>query len=126
MERFEFTGWYYFVHRLVQRLREQNPKATSIPDFVKRLTIIGVFSGEVISDYSRNSNKKEEAAEAVIHSICGYAKCKLAEMSLKNDHAHLFVMIPPKVTISDLVGREKEKTSLRLFQKFRQLIKKPY
>jgi putative transposase len=38
---------------------------------------------------------------------------------------HLLVMIPPKVSISDLLGRLKGQTSMKLFHQFRYL-KKPY
>ncbi len=35
-------------------------------------------------------------------------------------------MIPPKVSISSLMGRVKGQTSMKLFQQFRELRKKPY
>jgi len=35
-------------------------------------------------------------------------------------------MIPPKVSISQLMGRLKGQTSMRLFRQFRYLKKKPY
>ena len=35
-------------------------------------------------------------------------------------------MIPPKVAISDLMGRVKGQTSIKLFKQFHQLRKKPY
>src|SRR6266567_7366271 len=42
------------------------------------------------------------------------------------DHVHLVVMIPPKLSISDLLGRLKGQTAMKLFQQFRHLKKKPY
>jgi putative transposase len=35
-------------------------------------------------------------------------------------------MIPPKVSVSELLGRVKGQTSIKLFNKFRELKKKPY
>lgn len=35
-------------------------------------------------------------------------------------------MIPPKVSVSVLLGRLKGQTSMRMFQQFRYLKKKPY
>ena len=47
-------------------------------------------------------------------------------MNVQRDHVHLIVMIPPKVAISDLMGRVKGQTSIKLFRQFQQLRKKPY
>ena len=35
-------------------------------------------------------------------------------------------MVPPKVAISDLMGRVKGQTSIKLFKQFRHLRNKPY
>jgi len=39
---------------------------------------------------------------------------------------HMVVMIPPKVAVSELMGRLKGQTSMKLFNKFRDLKGKPY
>jgi len=61
-----------------------------------------------------------------IMAICGYAGCEVVELNVQPDHVHLVVMIPPKLSISDLLGRLKGQTSMKLFQQFRHLKKKPY
>ena len=61
-----------------------------------------------------------------INEICGFAGCEVVELNLQPDHVHLVVMIPPKVSISNLLGRLKGQTSMRLFHQFRNLKKKPY
>lgn len=48
------------------------------------------------------------------------------ELNVQRDHVHLIVMIPPKVAISDLMGRVKGQTSMKLFKQFREFRKKPY
>ena len=68
----------------------------------------------------------KEAVEAGIHAVCGYAGCEVVELNVQADHVHLVVLIPPKVSISDLMGRLKGQTSMKLFQQFRKLRKKPY
>jgi len=68
----------------------------------------------------------KQAAEAGIQAICGYAGCELIELNVQPDHVHLVVMIPPKVSISELLGRLKGQTSMKLFHQFRYLKKKPY
>jgi len=68
----------------------------------------------------------KEAAEAGVQAICGYAGCEVMELNVQPDHVHLVLMIPPKVSISDLLGRVKGQTSMKLFHQFRYLKKKPY
>jgi putative transposase len=68
----------------------------------------------------------KEAVEAGVQAICGFAGCEVVEVNVQSDHVHLVVMIPPKLSISDLLGRLKGQTSMKLFQQFRNLRKKPY
>ena len=68
----------------------------------------------------------KESCEAGIHAICGFAKCEVVELNVQPDHVHLVVMVPPKLSISNLLGRLKGQTSIRLFHQFRYLKKKPY
>jgi putative transposase len=67
-----------------------------------------------------------EAAERAIQAICGYAGCEVVELNVQRDHVHLVLMIPPKVSVSELLGRLKGQTSMRMFNQFRELRKKPY
>ncbi len=68
----------------------------------------------------------KDAASMGIRAICGYAGCEVIELNVQRDHVHLIMMIPPKVAISDLMGRVKGQTSIKLFKQFHQLRKKPY
>ena len=68
----------------------------------------------------------KEAAESGIMAICGYAGCEVVELNVQPDHVHLVVLIPPKLSISALMGRMKGQTSMKLFQQFRHLKKKTY
>jgi len=68
----------------------------------------------------------KEAVEAGIQAICGFAGCEVVELNVQPDHVHLVAMIPPKVSISELLGRLKGQTSMRMFHQFRHLKKKPY
>ena len=67
-----------------------------------------------------------EAAAGAIQAICGYAGCEVVELNVQRDHVHLVLMIPPKVSVSELMGRLKGQTSMRMFRQFQQLRKKPY
>ena len=66
------------------------------------------------------------AVDDGIQAICGYSGCDLVEMNVQSDHVHMVVMVPPKLAISDLMGRVKGQTSIKVFKQFRDLKKKPY
>jgi putative transposase len=61
-----------------------------------------------------------------VQAICGYAGAEVVELNVQKDHVHLIVMVPPKLSISDLMGRVKGQTSMKIFKQFRHLRKKPY
>ena len=44
--------------------------------------------------------------------------CRVIELNVQPDHVHLLVKVPPKVSISKLLGVVKGKTALRIFTKF--------
>ena len=67
-----------------------------------------------------------EAATGAIQAICGYAGCEVVELNVQRDHVHLVVMIPPKLSVSELLGRLKDQTAMKMFKQFQQLRKKPY
>jgi putative transposase len=67
-----------------------------------------------------------ESLETGIQAICGYAGCEVGDLNIQKDHVHLVVMVPPKISISDLMGRVKGQTSMKMFNQYRQLRKKPY
>ena len=47
-------------------------------------------------------------------------------MNIQPDHVHLLAMIPPKISVSDYCGMVKGRTAIRVFNRFRELKKKPY
>jgi putative transposase len=68
----------------------------------------------------------KEAAGVGIHAICGFVGCDVVKLNVQRNHVHLVVMIPPKVSVSNLVGRLKGVTSMKLFNQFRRMRKEPY
>jgi putative transposase len=52
--------------------------------------------------------------------------CEVTEMNVQSDHVHMVVMIPPKLAVSDVMGRLKGQTAMKMFRQFRQMRKKPY
>ncbi len=61
-----------------------------------------------------------------IHAIAGYSGCEVLELNVQKDHVHAVAMVPPKISLSDLMGRVKGQTSMKLFNQFRHLRNKPY
>jgi putative transposase len=64
--------------------------------------------------------------EDCIRSYCEQSKCIIMELNIQEDHIHLLIMIPPKVSISKLMGLVKGKTAIRVFKRFPKLKNKPY
>jgi len=51
---------------------------------------------------------------------------KTVELNVQEDHVHLLAKVPPKLSISVLMGKLKGKTAIRVFQKFPDLRTKRY
>jgi putative transposase len=52
--------------------------------------------------------------------------CEIVELNVQADHAHLLVKVPPKISISKLMGTVKGKARIQIFHQFPYLKKKPY
>ncbi len=52
--------------------------------------------------------------------------CELVELNVQEDHVHLLVKVPPKVSIYKLMGTVKGKTALQIFRQFSYLKDRPY
>ena len=52
--------------------------------------------------------------------------CEVVELNIQEDHVHLLVVIPPKVSVSKLAGILKGRSAIWLFNKFPHLKKKPF
>ena len=61
-----------------------------------------------------------------IRMICEWKNCDVEELNVQIDHIHLMVSVPPKVSISELMGTLKGKLAIKLFKSYPALKKKPY
>ena len=61
-----------------------------------------------------------------IRSLCEWKGCEVEELNVQEDHVHLMVSIPPKVSVSVLMGTVKGKLAIKLFKSYPGLKKKPY
>ncbi len=67
-----------------------------------------------------------QEVKSCIQSFAQRKECEIVELSVQKDHVHLITMVPPKVSISDLMGTVKGRTAIRVFKQFPKLKKKPY
>ena len=58
--------------------------------------------------------------------MCEWKDVEIEELSVMKDHVHLVVIVPPKVSISELMGFLKGKTAIGLFKTYRNLRRRPY
>ena len=61
-----------------------------------------------------------------IPMLLEWKSCEMIEMNVQIDHVHLIVSVPPKVSISQLMGILKGKTAIKIFKSYPQLKVKPY
>ncbi len=61
-----------------------------------------------------------------IQVFSGQKGCEVVELKVQPDHVHALMMVPPKVSISDMMGILKGRTAIRVFKQFPHLKQKPY
>src|SRR5271170_6729742 len=76
--------------------------------------------------YKILKNEIKREIEASIRLFSEQLACKIVEMNVQDDHVHLLVMVPPKVSVSNYVGTVKGRSAMRVFAKFPKLRQKPY
>ncbi|MCU8071535.1 IS200/IS605 family transposase [Shewanella sp. SM32] len=59
-----------------------------------------------------------------IYIFCNMKGCEVLELNVQIDHVHLVVIIPPKLSVSTLMGVLKGRSAIRLFNKFPHVRKK--
>lgn len=68
------------------------------------------------------------AAEEVARCVRACSERHQGEVGARNvqiDHVHLLVLVSPKVSVSDFVGTVNGRTTIRVFNKFRELKRRP-
>lgn len=68
----------------------------------------------------------KEMVDKDIRMLCEWKGCEVEELNVREDHAHLMVSIPPKVSVSELIGTLKGKLATKIFKSYPVLKKKPY
>ena len=68
----------------------------------------------------------KDLVEKDIQLLCEWKGCEVEELNVQEDHVHLMISIPPKVSVSELMGTLKGKLAIKLFKSYPGLKKKPY
>lgn len=61
-----------------------------------------------------------------LNIFSGKLGCEIVDLNIQSDHIHLIINVPPKVSISQLLGTVKGRTAIRVFKQFPYLKQKPY
>ena len=61
-----------------------------------------------------------------IRILTEWKGCEVLELSVQLDHVHVVLSIPPRVSVSELMGTLKGKLAIKLFKSYPSLKKKPY
>ncbi|MGQ5800734.1 IS200/IS605 family transposase [Serratia sp. IR-2025] len=56
--------------------------------------------------------------------LCNMKDCEVLELNIQPDHVHLVVIVPPKLSISTLMGVLKGRSAIRLYNRFPHIRKK--
>ncbi len=64
--------------------------------------------------------------ETSIRSLCEWKRVEVMELNIQEDHVHVILEIPPKLSVSEVMGILKGKTAIKLFKSFSGMKKNPY
>ncbi|MFA5330056.1 MAG: IS200/IS605 family transposase [Prolixibacteraceae bacterium] len=68
----------------------------------------------------------KELLQKDIPMLLEWKSSEMIELNIQKDHVHLIVSVPPKISISQLMGILKGKTAIKIFKSYPQLRTKPY
>jgi putative transposase len=61
-----------------------------------------------------------------IQAYRGRLGCQIVELNVQLDHVHLLIKVPPKQSMSELMGALKGRSAIRVFKQLPHLKKRPY
>ena len=66
-----------------------------------------------------------ESVKEFITQLCGWKKLEILEMNVQEDHVHLVLLsIPPKCSVSEVIGFLKGKCAIKMFDRHMDLKKR--
>ena len=70
------------------------------------------------------NGKIKEELKKCFYVCAEKSGCIISELSIQDDHIHMIVIIPPKQSVSQIMGIQKGRSAIRIFSKFPELKKK--
>ena len=64
--------------------------------------------------------------EQTIRMLCQWKNIEILEMNVKEDHIYLIISVPPRLSVSEVMGMLKGKTAIKIFKSFPFLKNKTY
>ncbi len=61
-----------------------------------------------------------------IGMLCQWKGVEIIELNVQIDHIHIVCSVPPKVSVSELMGTLKGKLAIKIFKSYPKLKSKPY
>ena len=72
--------------------------------------------------YKILEGRAEVFVRNTLYNLCGQKdQIVIEEINIQPDHIHLIISIPPKYSVSEIMGWLKGKTALKLFQEQKEL-----
>jgi putative transposase len=68
----------------------------------------------------------KELLETDIRTLCEWKESEVLELNIQKEYIRMVVSVPPKISISELMGTIKGKTAIKIFKSYPALKKKPY
>ncbi len=68
----------------------------------------------------------KERVEEDLRKLCEWKSAEVLELNVQEDHIHLVLSLPPKISVSQIMGTLKGKLAIKLFKSYPVLKKKPY
>ena len=66
-------------------------------------------------------NQYRESLKEILKNLCKYKGIEIIEGQMMPDHVHLLLSIPPKYSVSQIMGYLKGKSALMMFDKHANL-----
>ena len=66
----------------------------------------------------------QKSVGEILQQLCEWKKLEVLEMNVQEDHVHVLVSIPPKFSVSEVVGFLKGKCAIKIFDKHLELKKR--
>ena len=62
--------------------------------------------------------------ERLLHRLSEQKELEMLELNVQEDHVHMVLIIPPKYSVSEVMGYLKGKIAIRLFERYKDLGKR--